>query len=161
MAWIFHRFFNEEVKKKIGRSFPQAKRAWIFHPFFNEKVKKKVFFLPGGTPGGAPILEAPKLGFLSIFDRFLIDLGPLLGPKLALCWRPWSVLGRLGRSQGGLCGLRNPFFSPPMSNSNSDPVLHRFRTPNRPQKSLKNQSKTMPEIKLLTSPILALSSIKF
>ena len=21
-------------------------------------------------------------------------LGPLLGPKLALCWRPWSVLGR-------------------------------------------------------------------
>ena len=33
-----------------------------------------------------------------LFDLLLTSLGrlldPLLGPKLALCWRPWSVLGR-------------------------------------------------------------------
>ena len=28
------------------------------------------------------------------FDLPGKDLGPLLGPKLAPCWRPWSVLGR-------------------------------------------------------------------
>ena len=62
---------------------------------------------PWGTPGGVLRLGGPQT---PIFIYFNSIFEPLLGPKLALCWRPWSVLGRLGPSQGGLYGLWNLFF---------------------------------------------------
>ena len=64
-----------------------------------------------GVPlGGSWVLETPKIDFLSIFDRFLSQLDPLLGVKLALTSSPWRVLGRLDPSCRGLWPLFFPFF---------------------------------------------------
>ena len=113
-----------------------------------------VFFLPGGTPG-----EVLRLPPTSDFDRFWSILGPLLGAKLAPTSGPWSVLGRLDTSWGGLCVVWNPFFSDPMTNSFSHLILHRFRIAKRPQNHWKIDEKIMltwrRKIKLISMPLAA------
>ena len=99
------------------------------------------FGILGGSRGGLGSWGLAS----SDFDRFWIDFGTPLGAKLAPTSRPWSVLGRLNTSWGGLCVVWNPSFSDLMTNSFSHLILHRFRIAKRPQnhkKTKKNDEKS-------------------
>ena len=135
--------------------------AGLFLHIFGVKINRFFFdfgviFLPlGGVLGGLGSWRLPS----SDFDRFWIDFGTPLGAKLAPTSRPWSVLGRLDTSWGGLCVVWNPSFSDLMTNSFSHLILHRFRIAKRPQNHWKIDEESMPtwsrKRKLISMPLAA------
>ena len=137
------RFSNQNcVRNKTAcADFPTQNRwktqrdAGLFLHIFGVKINSFFFdfgviFLPEGTPGASWVaLEspwAPKIEFWSILDWFWDPSWIQVGPNL-------EALGRLSASWGGLLAVLSPFIYDPISKSFSDFILHRFRTPERPQ----------------------------